>query len=247
MLELHNLTVSYKSKNKELDVLKNINTSFPVGKITAVIGPSGCGKSTLLYALAGIIKGYNGRITYNEQDIRTQRLKIGYIPQNYGLLPWKSVKENICLPFKLSRNKKSGIYDEIIEGLGISNLMQRYPNQLSGGQKQRAAIARAFVMEPDILLMDEPFSALDALTREETQDLFLKIWEKQKSTTIFITHSVEEAAYLGDRIAIMSNFLGRINEVIENPMFGVKEARVNRLYYEFQLFLRERIKKEWSI
>lgn len=251
MVEIDKLTVTYGSENKLVNALGPISMKISSGDIYAVIGPSGCGKSTLLHALSGIIKNYGGQILINNEGINPKNHNIGFIPQNFGLLPWKNVQKNCLLSLKIKGKViDSAIINRIeyiLNKLNIKHLMDRYPNELSGGQKQRVAIARAFIMNPDLLLMDEPFSALDALTREEAQELFIDIWNQYKTTTIFVTHSIEEAIYMGKKIIIMSHCPGTIVEIIDNPLFNTENLRQNEDYLKLSSYLRSIIKKGWKI
>ncbi len=240
MIEIKDLSVGYRRNHKDTLALDNVNINIHKGDIYTFIGPSGCGKSTLLYVLSGIIKDYEGTVCINGCRINPRDQRIGLILQNYGLLPWKSVYQNIMLGKKIKKDPQ--VLDDygryILEQLGIEALLDRYPHELSGGQQQRVAIARAFLMKPDILLMDEPFSALDAISRETLQDLFLKIWKQYNVTTIFITHSVDEALYLGSKIAVFSSSPGKILEIIDNPCFQMDNLRFNDAYYEMSKKLR---------
>jgi NitT/TauT family transport system ATP-binding protein len=138
------------------------------------------------------------------------------------------------------------VLKKLMRQLGIEGLGHRYPTELSGGQQQRVALARVFALQPDVLLMDEPFSALDAITREEMQDIFLKLWQKNNVSTIFVTHYVEEALYLGQRIAILSASSGNINRIVDNSLFGGKDIRQNPEFFEMSLKLKNSIKKDWN-
>jgi len=251
MLEINELTVYYKSKMNIVNALGPISMRIESGDIIAIIGPSGCGKSTFLYVLSGIIKEYGGQATLNGTRIDPEAHAIGFIPQNFGLLPWKNVEKNCSLSLRI---KKKIITNEVKERIGyimnklsISDLKDRYPNELSGGQKQRVAIARAFIMNPDLLLMDEPFSALDALTREEAQELFIDIWNQYRPTTVFVTHSIEEAIYIGKKIIIMSHCPGNIVEIIDNPLFNTEDLRQNEEFLKLSAHIRNIIKKGWKI
>lgn len=251
MIEITNLKVKYKHRNNIITALNNINISLNKGDIYVFIGPSGCGKSTLLHVLSGIINDYEGQVLIEEGKIDVKKQTIGLVQQNYGLLPWKTVYNNILLSAKIkcSQNKLRDIHEDeiyaekIMEKLNIEHLRNRYPHQISGGQKQRAAIARALVLKPDLLLMDEPFSALDAITRENLQGLFLKLWKEYKLTTIFITHSVEEALYLGKNIIIMSSSPGTILENIENPLFCSENIMEKEEYYKLAAKIRSVLKR----
>ncbi len=228
MLLIENLSITYKAKNEMRQVIKNLSVEIESGEALVIVGASGCGKSTLINALAKIKSIESGSIDYiqngNRKALSSKIHKIGIIPQNCGLLPWKTVMENYMLPLKIRHelnNESHNRIEEICKSLDILPLLHRYPKELSGGQIQRVAIARAFILEPDLLLMDEPFSALDEITREEARSLFLKIWENYKPTTILVTHSIDEALYLGSRILVMGTNMGDIKYQIKNPYFGI--------------------------
>lgn len=217
MISIKQLSVSYSLNN----VLQNLSLNLEDGEIYSLIGPSGCGKSTLLKVLSGIKNDYTGSIEYNGKPIQEEQLSIGYVPQNYGLLEWKTVKDNIYLPFRLHKKKINEAENEdILQSLEIKDLLKKYPQELSGGQKQRVALARAFMTHPNLLLMDEPFSALDAFTSSASQELFLRIWSKYKVTTLFITHNISEAVSIGKHILLMNKTEKRIIEQISNDTFG---------------------------
>lgn len=223
MIEIKDLNVEYKNNGTIVTAIKNINLDIAKGEICAIIGPSGGGKSTLLRVLAGIIKDYRGKVLIEDKCIDPRIHRIGLIPQNYGLVKWKRVEDNILLSAKIKDGKRNidrKYYEEILNELKINDLKYRYPSELSGGQRQRVAIARAFLLKPNLLLMDESFSALDAMTREEVQKLFLKVWKEHKVTTVLITHDIKEAIYLGKKIVVLSSAPGRVVKIIENPLFG---------------------------
>lgn len=252
MLLIDELTVSYKSqRNIVNDALGPLNLKIDNGDIYAIIGPSGCGKSTLLKVLSGNILDYQGKVFLKGEKINAKKHDIGLIPQGFGLLPWKNIEKNYLLSVNIKgRNIDSRLRERInyiIKKLDIASLKERYPSELSGGQKQRVAIARAFIMNPDLLLMDEPFSALDALTREEAQELFIDMWSQYKITTVFVTHSIEEAIYMGKKIVIMSHCPGKIVEIIDNPLFNTKELREQEEYIKLSVHIRSIIKKGWKI
>lgn len=244
MIKIENLTVKYGS----FTALSDINMEIGNDEIFAVLGPSGCGKTTLIYALSMIIKDFEGRILINDKPIN-ERIRIGTVLQNYGLLPWKNVYENAVLGIKIKDKEKADtLYAEhILKELGLEDLKHKYPNSLSGGQMQRVAIARSFILKPDILLMDEPFSSLDAITRERMQELFLNIWVKNKVPAVFVTHSIEEAILVGKKIVILSNSPGRILKIIDNPVFGDKDLRLSKDFYYILMEIRKFIKEGWSI
>lgn len=249
MLLINNVSINYKIKKEILPVIRNLTLQIGQGEALVILGPSGCGKSTLINALAGNILTGSGEIEFikdnNRQILSPKIHKIGIIPQNCGLLPWKTVRENCLLPLGLRKEKLDEKYkleiNSIYDALDIMNLLKRYPKELSGGQAQRAAIARAFIMKPDLLLMDEPFSSLDAITREEARELFLKIWEQNRPTTILVTHSIEEALYLGNKIIVMGARMGDIVYQIENPCFG-KQYPDSVEYLNIKKLLRSKLK-----
>lgn len=231
-------------------VIDDISFDLKTGETLTVVGPSGCGKSTLLNILGGIIRWYGGEIRFENQLLNDIAISRGYVPQNLGLLPWKKVKDNIFLPRQI--NKQIAVSEEetesIIATLGLSELMNRYPSQLSGGQRQRVALARAFISHPDLLLMDEPFSALDTVTAETTRNLFLQLWQKNRITTIFTTHNLSEAVQLGKYIVLLTNRPAKVMKFIENPFFGI-EKQANELeifHFERQLtdWMRESVQTE---
>ncbi|AOT69627.1 ABC transporter ATP-binding protein [Geosporobacter ferrireducens] len=251
MLEIEELSVGYRSGKKMIHALGPINLKITPGDIYALIGPSGCGKSTFLHVLSGITKDYQGKVTLKGEGLDPKKQDIGFIPQNFGLLPWKNVQKNCRLSLKIKKQNIDPLLaermDYIMDKLNIRSLQDRYPRELSGGQKQRVAIARAFIMNPDLLLMDEPFSALDALTREEAQELFIDIWNQYKTTTLFVTHSIEEAIYMGKKIVIMSHCPGTVVEIIDNPLFNTENLRENEEYLKLSTHLRNVVKKGWKI
>lgn len=245
MIQIRDLTVTYESRGECYEAVQQIHLDLPAGETCVIIGPSGCGKSTLLKVLAGIIRDFAGTVTVNGQPVNPQGQRIGFIPQNYGLLPWKNVYENILLGVKIKDQITAATVEtltSLLEQLGLTGLENRYPAELSGGQQQRVALARSFLLKPDLLLMDEPFSALDALTREEIQHVFLNTWREHAISTILVTHQVEEAVYLGRRIVIMSASPGMISQVIDNPLFGVEDVRRRQDFFELTLALRQQIK-----
>jgi NitT/TauT family transport system ATP-binding protein len=251
MLNIENLSVSYNSNRNNIHALGPITMKIEDGDIIAIIGPSGCGKSTFLHVLSGIIKDYSGQAILNGATLNPKIHDIGFIPQNFGLLPWRNIEKNCLLSLKIKRKPitedlKKRI-DYIINKLNIADLMDRYPRELSGGQKQRTAIARAFIMNPDLLLMDEPFSALDALTREEAQELFIDVWNQYKPTTVFVTHSIEEAIYMGKKIVIMSHCPGTIVEIIDNTLFNTESLRQNEEYLKLSSHIRNIVKEGWKV
>lgn len=228
MIEIKNLSVNY-NKEKAID---NLTFSMGKGKSYAIIGKSGCGKTTLLYTIAGLISHYEGEVHIDGDDIENKRDTTSLILQNLGLFPWCTVYKNVELglkSMKLSKADKKNLVNEILCELGIEEYREKYPKELSGGQKQRVAIARTLVKNPEVLMLDESTSALDSITKEKIQDLLLEIHEKRENTTILVTHSIEEAVYLGEYIVVMEK--GKIKTTIHNKFFGLKEFREKEEYF----------------
>lgn len=227
MIKLNQVAFSYQEGKHQKQILGPLELQIQPGEKIAVVGASGCGKSTLLMILAGILKPTSGQI---EGQNRAQM--ISYMPQNYGLLPWKNVYQNVVLPYRIRSQKptkeEESALDQLLEMLEISHLKKRYPMRLSGGQRQRVALARAFALKPDLLLMDEPFSALDAYMKEEAMSCFMKVWEKEHAMAVMVTHSIEEALYMGDTIWLMSPNPGRIHQILKNPLVGQSKEKLSK-------------------
>lgn len=237
MLEIKDLTVSYKKDKKEYSVIQNLSFSLPEKSLLAVAGISGCGKTTLLNTLAGIIKPDKGSVTLNGIEITPTNFSIGLIPQSYGLLPWKTVKEN-CL-FCMEKKKNTADLLSLCKRLGIDSLLSSYPCELSGGQAQRTALARAFLREPQILLMDEPFAALDIAAASYARQLTLDLWKEYHSSAMIVTHRLSEAVFLATHIAVMGE-RGHFFCLKENPWQGIAEPKTSA-YYSFVHDLKQYI------
>lgn len=226
-LTIKGLEVYYQQNKQNIKALQDVNFSLTEGKIGVIIGPSGCGKSTLLNVITGLHQNYQGEVIIDNQPPQNYS-DTALILQEYGLLPWKTVWENIMLGLQIKKiPKQDAIHrtEKILQQMGLSSLAKRYPAQLSGGQRQRIAIARSLVLNPSLLLMDEPFSSLDALTREEMQGFLLNIWKETKLTILLITHNIEEAVFLGQEIFVMSPFPGTIRRKITNHLAGNYDSR----------------------
>ena len=217
-VSIQHLSVTYSGKNGTTEALHDLSLQLADGDIYSVIGPSGSGKSTLLYVLAGIRTQYSGEVLINGNRPDPKHQSIGLVPQNYGLLAWKRIKDNIFLPEKLKKNTPDEAHARgIIDTLDLRDLLDRYPHELSGGQQQRVALARSFIQKPDLLLMDEPFSALDALTAERSRKLFFDVWQQHPVTTLFITHNIDEAVSIGRRVVLLSPSPGRVTHILDAP------------------------------
>lgn len=204
--------------SKEFLALENFTLGIKKGEFITIVGPSGCGKSTFLDILAGLSKPTSGEIYIDGKLITGPDLDRGIILQGYALFPWLTAEENIEFGLEIKgipKDKRKEISSKFISLVGLNKFENRYPYELSGGMKQRVAIARALAYDPEVLLMDEPFAAVDAQTRELLQEELLAIWEKTNKTIVFITHSIEEAIFLGDRVVVMSANPGKIEDIIE--------------------------------
>lgn len=209
-----------KADLQPVSALQNINLEVKQGEFMVIVGPSGCGKSTLLDLLAGLTTPNSGQILMDGKPIKGPNLERGIVFQQYALFPWKTALANVEFGLEtkgVPRKERREIARKYIYLVGLAGFENRYPHELSGGMKQRIAIARSLAYDPEVLLMDEPFAALDAQTRETLQTELLRIWEATKKTIIFITHGIEEAVYLGQRVAVMTSRPGRIKQIIDVP------------------------------
>ncbi len=247
-LEIRQLEKTYRSRNACTQALTP--TSFEVGdgEFVSLVGPSGCGKSTTLYMIAGLDQPSAGEILLDGRAVDKPGRDRGMVLQNYTLFPWLTVRENARFAFQLVDNRSDatsgeimsslGRVDSLLDLMGLQNFYDAYPSQLSGGMKQRVAIARALANKPKVLLMDEPFGALDAYTRAEMQELLLLISRLEKTTILFVTHDVEEAIYLSTRILVFSGRPGRIIREIPIP-FGAERSPEIKLSDDFVRLKRE--------
>ena len=215
-LSIQNVNKSFTVDGQKVEVLKDINLEVQEGEFIAIVGHSGCGKSTLLKIIAGLEKNDTGLVTVDGKEVNGPGMDRGMIFQEHRLFPWMSIEKNVQLGLKgLSKEEKTKLSGQYLELVKLSEFKKAYPSQLSGGMSQRAAIARSLVSQPEVLLLDEPFGALDALTKIELQEELLKIRERFHNTMLMVTHDIEEAVYLADRIVVMSARPGRIKDVIK--------------------------------
>ncbi len=218
LLEIVGVSKRFIAEGKEMEALKEVSLSIDEREFVCFIGPSGCGKTTLLRIVAGLEEPSSGSVSLDGQTITGPGPERGMVFQEYSLFPWRTVIENVGFGLELKgmgRPSREALSRQYIEMVGLERFEQRYPHELSGGMKQRVAIARALVNEPRAILMDEPFGALDAQTRNTMQTELLRIWSDKRKTVLFVTHSVDEAIYLADTIIIMSARPGRIKDRIE--------------------------------
>lgn len=215
------LDVGYRNADDSVTVLSGVDLTVEAGEFLTILGPSGCGKSTLLRVVADLLEPLGGEISVlgdAPHSVRTRR-DVGFVFQDATLLPWRTVAANIGLPTVVGGRHASPFdpdrIDELLQLLGLDGLGDRFPHQLSGGQRQRVAIARALLNEPKLLLMDEPFGALDEITRDRLNDELLTIWRRTGTTILFVTHSIMEAVYLGQRVMMLAANPGRIVNVVD--------------------------------
>jgi NitT/TauT family transport system ATP-binding protein len=207
----------FTSTDREVVALKGIDLTIPRGQFVCLLGPSGCGKSTLLNAMAGFQLPTQGRISVSGREVTMPGPERGMVFQEYALFPWMTVGDNVAFGLELKSLPRRDVdtrVDALLKTLGLSDFKGRYPKDLSGGMRQRVAIARVLAIDSPILLMDEPFGALDALTRRTLQDELIRIWAEFRKTIVFVTHSIEEAIYLADRIVVMTFRPGTIKRDI---------------------------------
>jgi len=216
-LDIRGLNKQYEVRGEALPVLQDIHLTIEPGAFVSIVGSSGCGKSTLLRLVIGLEGDYQGEILLNGQRIAGTSLNRGIVFQEHRLFPWLTVEKNVALGLlnsNLTEGMQRATVREHIELVGLSGFEKAYPHQLSGGMSQRVAIARALVNRPDILLLDEPFGALDAMTRAHLQQELLRIWQQEGITMILVTHDVEEAVYLGNRVVVMEPRPGRVRRIV---------------------------------
>ena len=245
---IRELNKFYGVGERKVHALSNISLNIAAGEFITLVGASGCGKSTLLRTLGGLEEYSDGDILCNGKMVNGPGADRAMVFQSYSLYPWLTVSENIRFSRRLKNKREnltsndveiaSGRADALIELMGLNHVVNAYPSELSGGMQQRTAIARALMVKPDILLMDEPFGALDAQTREVMHDLIRYLYQLEKTTVVFVTHDVEEALYLGHRVIVMAPRPGRIDSIIDVP-FGMDRDQDLKLTPEFNQIKRE--------
>ncbi|WP_369214819.1 ABC transporter ATP-binding protein [Streptomyces flavofungini] len=210
--------VRFRTKKKDVTALRGVSLDIAEGEFVAIVGPSGCGKSTLLKLVAGLLAPSAGEVLLGGERVRGPRRDIGYVFQRAALLDWRSARRNILLQAEMRKipgERARARADDLIRMTGLTGFEDAYPHELSGGMQQRVALCRALLHEPPVLLMDEPFGALDALTREHMNVELNRIWRETGTTVILVTHSIAEAAYLADRVVVMSPRPGTVTEIVD--------------------------------
>jgi len=241
-LDIQHLSKSYPVKNGDLSVLEDVTLTIEPGEFVSIVGSSGCGKSTLLRLIVGLEEDYQGQVLLDGQRIVGTSLRRGIVFQEHRLFPWLTVENNIQLGLlnaDLTPGQKRQAVREHIALVGLEGFEKSYPHQLSGGMAQRVAIARALVSKPEILLLDEPFGALDALTRAYLQQELHRIWQAEGITMILVTHDVEEAIYLGDKVVVMEPRPGRIRRIVPVDLAHPRERAATAFAEVKQEVLKE--------
>ena len=249
-LKIDNVYKEYQGRNGKTIALNGVSLDIKENEFICVVGPSGCGKSTLLNIIAGLLEPTSGTVTLDGKVIEGTGVERGVVFQQYALFPWRTVLKNVMFPLEMKKVPKAeaeAIARKYIKSVGLEGFEKSYPKELSGGMKQRVAIARAYAANPEVLLLDEPFGALDAQTRVQLQSELLETWEKEKKTCFFITHDVDEAVILAQRVIIMSARPGRIKKIVDidipyprtqatktDPRFLELKSEIwNQVYQEF--------------
>ncbi len=255
-LRIEDLGFTYVSpKGEEIVAIEQVDLEVEGGEFVCLLGPSGCGKSTLLFIVAGLLRPARGKVFLNRvplHEVDDLYGRISVVFQEYALFPWLSVRDNIEFPLRIRgwpAGRRRAQVEKFVEMVNLGPWAKKKPSQLSGGMKQRVGIARALALDPELLLMDEPFAALDAQTRSLMQEELLNIWQREAKTVLFVTHSIPEAIYLADRIVVMTSHPGRVKaviEVVEPRPRDVTGAGFNRVQREVMELLRPEIRKAGS-
>ncbi|EOS64746.1 MULTISPECIES: ABC transporter ATP-binding protein [unclassified Anaerotruncus] len=249
-VKIDNVVKKYSGRNGEMVALNGVSLDIHENEFVCVVGPSGCGKSTLLNIIAGLHEPTSGQVLVDGQAVSGPGPDRGVVFQQYALFPWLTVQKNVEFGLKLqgmSQDKAEQEAKKYIKMVDLEQFAQSYPKELSGGMKQRVAIARAYAINPKVLLMDEPFGALDAQTRTQLQTELLKTWEKEQKTCFFITHDVEEAIILAQRVIIMSARPGRIKEVVEIniPYPRTQETKMSKEFLDLKNHIWSQVYQEY--
>ena len=247
-VRLEGVSKRYQTANGALLALKPTTLTIGAGEFVSVVGPSGCGKTTLLMLVSGLLLPSEGRISIGQQEVTKPYTDLGFVYQSDVLMDWRTVLSNVLVPVEIKKLKPREHYEqrarELLKMVGLDEFEERHPPELSGGMRQRVSISRALITQPPLLLMDEPFGALDALTREQMNDDLQRLWQDIQNTVLFITHNIEEAVYLADRVVVMSERPGQILEVLDMsdlprprtlevkdmPEFGRHISQIRRIF-----------------
>ena len=240
----------FRGRDNEVVALNGINLAIHENEFVCVVGPSGCGKSTLLNIIASLHAATSGRVMMDGKEVKGTGVERGVVFQQYALFPWLTVQKNIEFGLalkKISDKERIQTAQKYLHMVGLDDFANSYPKELSGGMKQRVALARAYAVNPEVLLMDEPFGALDAQTRTQLQSDLLTVWEEQQKTCFFITHDVDEAIILAQRVVIMSARPGRIKEIVnvDIPYPRTQATKLSNRFMELKNYIWERVYQEY--
>ena len=247
IIEIKNLNIEFSSENQKVVALEKINLDIKKNEFICIMGVSGCGKTTLLNALAGFIQPTNGKILLKGNEIQGPGPDRAVVFQDDAVFPWLSVEDNIAYSHKIKStygDKEKELVKNYINLVGLEDFKKAWPRQLSGGMRKRVDLARAFSAEPELLLMDEPFGALDIMTKEKLQEELRKFWVERPRTIVFITHDVEEAVFLGDKVIVMTPRPGRIDLIIEPNLSKNRDMSIksDSVFFDNVKKIRQRIK-----
>ena len=247
IIEIKNLNIEFSSENQKVVALEKINLDINKNEFICIMGVSGCGKTTLLNALAGFIQPTNGKILLKDNEIQGPGPDRAVVFQDDAVFPWLSVEDNIAYSHKIKSiygDKDKELVNNYIKLVGLEDFKKAWPRQLSGGMRKRVDLARAFSAEPELLLMDEPFGALDIMTKEKLQEELRKFWVERPRTIVFITHDVEEAVFLGDKVIVMTPRPGRIDLIIEPNLSKNRDMSIksDSVFFDNVKKIRQRIK-----
>ena len=251
-LQINDVSKVFNNESERVHVLDNINLSVKQGEFLSVIGPSGCGKSTLLKLIAGLDLHYEGTIVIGSQDVNGPSKDRGFIFQEHRLFPWLTAEKNIAGNLSLKDPAIRKRVDDLISLVKLNGFEKAFPRQLSGGMSQRVAIARALLRNPEILLLDEPFGALDAFTRSHLQEALLEIWQKNQTTMVLVTHDIDEAVFLSSKIVVMDSKPGRIKATVSIDL-PYPRRRTSKSFQEFRTVILNHLdhkpedKEDWTI
>jgi NitT/TauT family transport system ATP-binding protein len=252
-IRAHDISLVFQPKNRDpVTAIDHLNLEIANGEFVSIVGPSGCGKSTFLNMLLGLLRPDSGQLQMDGRTITGPGQERAMVFQEFGLLPWRTVTANVELGLELkgiASEKRRERAMELIKLVGLEGFERHYPHELSGGMKQRVGLARALATEPEVLLMDEPFAALDAQTRDLMQMELLQIWERTRKTVLFVTHSIEEAAYLSDRVIVMTARPGRAKQIVNIALPRPRdyEMRLTPEFNDIKLKIWDVLKEELTI
>ena len=249
-VEFDRIGMTYEGLDRTVRALDTVTLAVAESEPVAVIGPSGCGKSTMLLIAAGLLAPTQGAVRVGGSTVQGPRRETALILQDFGLLPWKTVEANAALGLTVRGVGRAEVRKRAADALarvGLAEFARAYPGELSGGMRQRLGLARAVALDADLLLMDEPLSALDALKREDLQDVLLELWQRRGHAQVLVTHSIEEAVFLGRRVVVLSPRPGRVAAIVDNPGMGTVGYRASEEFFRVANELRSALAEEGAV